>query len=85
MLAPADEALVLGLGEAAAQAFATLHRPMHFEVTGQEGARVQGAGAIQVIGRFDRVVFTAPQAREDPCAAMRRPPAAASGANPGLR
>ncbi len=36
-------------------------------------------------GRFDRVVFTAPQAREDPCAAMRRPPAAASGANSGLR
>lgn len=36
-------------------------------------------------GLFDRVVFTAPQAREDPCAAMRRPPATASGASSGLR
>jgi uncharacterized iron-regulated protein len=36
-------------------------------------------------GRFDRVVFTAAQPREDPCAAMRRAPAAASGASSGLR
>lgn len=36
-------------------------------------------------GLFDRVVFTAPQPREDPCAAMRRPTAAASGASSGLR
>jgi uncharacterized iron-regulated protein len=36
-------------------------------------------------GQFDRVVFTAPQPREDPCAAMRRPPAAASGVPTDLR
>jgi uncharacterized iron-regulated protein len=52
-------------------------------------SRSEAIGVLElrddVDGRFDRVVFTAPQPREDPCAAMHRPRAAASGASSGLR